>query len=72
MVKHLMRGHNTFHSIGSLNYVAMWQGLRGEDLDIDSAQGAVHTCTATGFVLTYYFDILPYLSGLDDDEQLVA
>jgi hypothetical protein len=58
--------------IGALNYVAMWQGLRGEDLYVDTAQGTVLTCTATGFVITYYFDILPHLTGLDDEEQLAA
>lgn len=29
-------------------YVAMWQGLRGEDLDFDFARGHVLTCAKTG------------------------
>jgi hypothetical protein len=42
---------------GSLYYLAMWQGLRGEDLDIDTERGALLRCAATGTVVTYQFDV---------------
>lgn len=32
---------------GSLFYLAMWQGLRGEDLDVDLDATVVLTCTRT-------------------------
>jgi hypothetical protein len=38
---------------GSLNYLAMWQGLRGEDLDIDPNTATVITCIATGVSVTF-------------------
>ncbi|MGQ2994251.1 hypothetical protein [Variovorax sp.] len=41
---------------GSLNYLAMWQGLRGADLDIDTDQDLVITCTLTGMVATFTGD----------------
>jgi hypothetical protein len=33
---------------GSLNYLAEWQGMRGEDLDIDLAAERVIVCSKTG------------------------
>ena len=32
---------------GTLNYLAQWQGLRGEDLDIDLIAGRIITCSKT-------------------------
>ena len=43
--------------LGSLHYLATWQGLRGEDLNIDSEVGAVLTCTLTGIVATFTDDV---------------
>ncbi|MEN3158298.1 hypothetical protein ABC502_07935 [Alkalimonas sp. NCh-2] len=34
--------------IGSLNYLAQWQALRGEDLHIDTDQEYVLSCSKTG------------------------
>lgn len=42
---------------GSLHYLATWQGLRGEDLSIDTVAGAVLTCTRTGMVVTFTDDL---------------
>jgi hypothetical protein len=33
---------------GTLNYLAEWQGLRGQDLDIDTEAEVLMTCTRTG------------------------
>jgi hypothetical protein len=55
--------------IGSLNYVAMWQGLRGDDLSVDTAQDVVMTCTATGTVVTYCLDVLQHANEMDEDED---
>ena len=41
---------------GSLNYLAMWQGLRNEDLNIDTKHGTVLTCTATNVTVTFTDD----------------
>lgn len=43
--------------IGSLWYLAMWQGLRGEDLDIDMSQEVEMVCSRTGVKVLYTFDI---------------
>lgn len=42
--------------IGALHYLAMWQGLRGENLSIDLAAGASRTCTLTGMAVTFTGD----------------
>ena len=42
--------------IGALHYLAMWQGLRGENLSIDLATGATHTCTLTGMAVIFTGD----------------
>ena len=46
---------------GSLFYLAMWQGLRGEDLNIDSSQEITLNCNATGMTVVYTFDIAKYV-----------
>lgn len=45
---------------GTLYYLAMWQGLRGEDLNIDAAAEAVLTCTATGMAVIFTNDPAKY------------
>jgi hypothetical protein len=42
---------------GSLRYVAMWRGLRGETLDIDTDAGCILTCTRTGMSVQYTSDL---------------
>lgn len=43
--------------LGSLHYLATWQGLRGEDLSIDTVAGAVLTCARTRMVVTFTDDL---------------
>jgi hypothetical protein len=38
---------------GSLKYLAMWRGLRGEPLDISLVDEVTLTCTRTGMKVTY-------------------
>lgn len=45
------------HKFGSLNYLAMWQGLRGENLDIDPNNELTLKCTKTGTTVTYTNDL---------------
>lgn len=43
--------------IGALNYIAKWQGLRGEDLNIDMDEEVVLTCTKTNVKVTFTMDL---------------
>ena len=45
---------------GTLFYLAMWQGLRGEDLDIDSSEETSLNCTATGMTVVFTNDMAKY------------
>ncbi len=42
---------------GSMYYLAMWQGLRGEDLNIDLDSEPSVTCSATGMTVIFTPDI---------------
>ena len=42
--------------MGSLHYLAMYQGLRGEPLDIDPDAGAMLTCTRFKTIVTFTGD----------------
>ena len=42
---------------GSLHYLAQWQGLRGNDLDIDLEREYIMTCSRTGIKFIYTSDI---------------
>lgn len=46
---------------GSLNYLAMWQGLRGEDLNIDTGATVKLVCTRTETEVTYTGDKTKYV-----------
>lgn len=46
--------------VGTLWYLAMWQGLRGDDLDIDLGEEYVMTCSKTGVVVAYTGDYERY------------
>jgi len=48
---------------GSLRYLATWQGLRGEDLRIDTTQEVSLMCTRTSVLVTFTAD----LAKLDSD-----
>lgn len=43
--------------LGSLHYLATWQGLRGDDLDVDTEASTVMTCSLTGMIVTFTSDL---------------
>lgn len=45
---------------GSLKYLAQWQGLRGEDLQIDTGVELTLICSRTGMVVTFTPDQSKY------------
>lgn len=45
---------------GTLEYLAEWQGLRGEDLDIDLDEEVTLVCSRTGMEVTYTADSEKY------------
>jgi hypothetical protein len=45
---------------GCYNYLAMWQGLRGEDLSIDTSMEVAHLCSVTGMKVIYTSDYDKY------------
>ena len=45
---------------GTLNYLAQWQGLRGEDLDIDLREEPEVTCSRTGVKVIFTNDLKKY------------
>jgi hypothetical protein len=47
---------------GTFNYLAQWQGLRGEDLDIDLSEEKTLVCSRTGMRIIYTSDRVKYLS----------
>ena len=55
---------NIFH--GTLFYLAKWQGLRGDDLDIDLDGDTFLTCTKTGQIVKYN-SVIP----TDDESKLI-
>ncbi len=56
---------------GTYNYLAMWQGLRGEELDIDTEKEVDIICTKTGMVVTFTSDQGKYADS-DEVEQLAV
>ncbi|MEO8489696.1 hypothetical protein [Pseudomonas sp.] len=49
---------------GSLKYLAQWQGLRGEDLDVDLTRERVLICTKTQMTVTFTPDQYKYVSEI--------
>jgi hypothetical protein len=45
------------HKYGTLQYLAEWQGLRAENLDIDLDSEYTLTCSRTGLSVTFTNDI---------------
>ncbi len=45
---------------GTLRYLAMWQGLRGDDLDVDRAAEITLTCTTTSVAVCFTGDSSKY------------
>ncbi len=48
---------------GSFSYLAQWQGLRGQDLDIELNQEITLVCAKTGMKVTYTPDLSKYANG---------
>ena len=46
--------------IGTLSYLALWQGLRGEDLNIDLAEEPEIICSRTGVTVIFTGDVDKY------------
>lgn len=53
---------------GALFYLAMWQGLRGEPLDVSMEDEMTLTCTRTGMKVTYSPDASKYAIEAGDAE----
>jgi hypothetical protein len=51
---------NISKKYGTLNYLACWQGLRGEDLNIDPSQETELICSKTGMKVIYTDDANKY------------
>ncbi|MEX3777259.1 hypothetical protein [Pseudomonas sp. MYb118] len=54
---------------GSLKYLAQWQGLRGEDLQVDLAAERALTCSRTGMVVTFTPERAKYFNQTSDTES---
>lgn len=52
---------------GALQYLAHWQGLRGEDLEIDLAAEITITCSKTGMRVTFTPDISKLIDQATDE-----
>lgn len=48
---------------GTHFYLAMWQGLRGEDLNLDTDDELALTCTVTGLMVVYTGDPAKYANA---------
>lgn len=51
---------------GSTEYVAMWQGLRGDDLDVSTDDERALVCSRTGMLVTFGMDRSRLASGSVD------
>lgn len=43
---------------GSFRYLAMWQGIRGENLDIETDRDTLVTCAHTNVAVTFTSDLM--------------
>lgn len=57
---------------GSLHYLAQWQGLRGQDLEIDMDAEITLTCAKTGMVVTFTPDLRKLANQQSDSEEEVT
>ncbi|WP_445672677.1 hypothetical protein [Pseudomonas inefficax] len=57
---------------GSLHYLAQWQGLRGQDLEIDMDAEITLTCSKTGMVITFTPDLRKLANQQSDGEEEVT
>ena len=62
------RSLKKLEKFGSLKYLAQWQGLRGEDLDIDLREERALTCSRTKMVVTFTPDRTKYFNQVAETE----
>ncbi len=55
--------------IGSLHYLAYWQGLRSDDLCIDQSAEPVLTCSRHGVTVTFTGNVSGLLTTQEPDES---
>jgi hypothetical protein len=55
--------------VGALQYLAAWQGLRGEDLNIELGREVNMTCAATGVPVTFTGQVQKLLQAQENDES---
>jgi hypothetical protein len=55
--------------LGSVYYLAMWQGLRGEDLNVSLVDDATVTCSRTGTKVRFTPRLLDELAAVPADEE---
>jgi len=53
---------------GTKRYLAMWQGMRGDALDVDLVNDESLVCTATGVTIVFTSDLSKY-GGEDADKS---
>lgn len=58
----------TLAKVGALQYLAMWQGLRREDLAINLDQEVEQACSRTGVVVTFTGNLGPLSADAEVDE----
>lgn len=56
---------------GVFNYVAMWQGLRGENLNVDPEVEMTMTCTVMNVTVTYTSDFAKYANSVEETGEAV-
>lgn len=63
------RSLKKLEKFGALNYLAQWQGLRGESLDIDPTVETVMTCSRTHMIVTFTPDKTKYFNQATETEE---
>lgn len=53
---------------GVFNYLAMWQGLRGEDLNIDADQEVSLTCTREKRMVVFTSSYAKYANSVESED----
>lgn len=57
------------HMFGTFEYLAMWQGLRGDDLYIDTEQELERTCALTNVCVTFTTDAASLLGEPEESAE---
>lgn len=55
--------------LGSVYYLAMWQGLRGDDLSVSLEEDVIITCSRTGTRVRFTPQLLAELAAVPADEE---